>query len=155
MASTDDLAHLPLIGRAHPRIDGPLKVSGQARYTADFHFPDLLYGVPVCATIGHGRIDRIEASSAERMPGVRKIYTHENIGRFYHVSKTSKVMIDEKRPPLEDSQIRYYGQYVALVVADTAKQKEGRPEEDERVDQLGVKVERQPLPKRHEWLTHR
>ena len=115
----DNLATLPVIGRAHKRIDGPLKVSGSARYAADFHFPDLVYAVPVCASVAKGRIAHIDTTEAARMPGVLKLYTHDNIGRFYHVSKASKVMIDEKRPPLEDDQVRYYGQYVALATADT------------------------------------
>lgn len=119
MPSSDNLTALPIVGRAHKRIDGPLKVSGTARYAADFHFHDLVYAVPVCATIANGRIANIDTSKAARMPGVRKVYTHENIGTFYHVSKASKAMIDEKRPPLEDNQVRYYGQYVALAVADT------------------------------------
>src|SRR5262249_45478093 len=46
-------------------------------------------------------------------------YTHANIGTFYRVSKASKAIVDEQRPPLDDDQVRYYGQYVALVVADT------------------------------------
>jgi xanthine dehydrogenase YagR molybdenum-binding subunit len=119
MPQSDTLANLPVVGRACPRIDGPLKVSGRARYTADFHFPGLLYAVPVCASIGHGRIAHIDTAAAEAMPGLRRIYTRHNIGRLYRVSKASKVMIDEKRPPLEDDQVRYYGQYVALAVADT------------------------------------
>jgi xanthine dehydrogenase YagR molybdenum-binding subunit len=119
MPSSDNLATLPVVGRPHKRVDGPLKVSGTARYAADFHFPGLLYAVPVCATIANGRVARIDTSAAQHMPGVRKLYTHQNIGKLYHVSKASKAMIDEKRPPLEDDQVRYYGQYVALVVADT------------------------------------
>ena len=119
MAQSDNLTTLPVVGRAHKRIDGPLKVSGTARYSSDFALPDMLWGVPVCATIANGRIASIDSTAAARMPGVQKIYTHENIGTFHQVSKASKAMIDEKRPPLEDDQIRYYGQYVAFVVADT------------------------------------
>lgn len=119
MPASDNLATLPVIGRAHKRIDGPLKVSGAARYAADFHFPGLAFAVPVCATIANGRIANLDTATAERMPGVCKVYTHGNIGTFYRVSKASKAMIDEKRPPLDDDQVRYYGQYVALVVADT------------------------------------
>ena len=119
MSSTEPLASLPVVGRAHTRIDGPLKVSGTAHYAADFAFPDMLYAVPVGATIANGRIAAVDTSAAGQMPGVIKIYTHENIGKLSYVSKASKVMVDEKRPPLDDDQVRYYGQYVALVVADT------------------------------------
>jgi xanthine dehydrogenase YagR molybdenum-binding subunit len=107
------------VGRATVRIDGPLKVSGAARYTSDFHFPDMLYAVPVCATIASGTIAAIDTGLAEAMPGVRKVYTRHNIGKFYRVPASGDGIIDERRPPLEDDTIRYYGQYVALVVADT------------------------------------
>ena len=43
------------VGRATPRVDGPQKVTGAAKYTSDFHFPGLLYAVPVEATIANGR----------------------------------------------------------------------------------------------------
>ncbi|HEX7814610.1 xanthine dehydrogenase family protein molybdopterin-binding subunit [Dyella sp.] len=110
------------VGHAQARIDGPLKVSGTARYSADFQFPGMLYAVPVCATVATGSIASIDARRAAALPGVRKIYTRENIGKLYRVPPSSKSKIDERRPPLDDDQIRYYGQYVALVVADTFEQ---------------------------------
>jgi xanthine dehydrogenase YagR molybdenum-binding subunit len=113
---------LPVIGRSVARVDGPLKVTGVARYSSDFHFPGMLYAVPVCARIASGKIQSIDSKTAASMPGVQKIYTRENIGTLYRVPKSSKAMLDERRPPLEDDEIRYYGQYVALVVADTFEQ---------------------------------
>jgi xanthine dehydrogenase YagR molybdenum-binding subunit len=108
-----------VVGRSFVRVDGALKVSGAARYSSDRKLPGMLYGVPVCATVGNGHIDAIDSAAAEAMPGVRKIYTRANIGKFYRVADGSGAKIDESRPPLEDDVIRYYGQYVALVVADT------------------------------------
>ncbi|RXZ36789.1 xanthine dehydrogenase family protein molybdopterin-binding subunit [Oxalobacteraceae bacterium CAVE-383] len=108
------------VGAALPRIDGPLKVTGRAQYTSDHRFPGMLIAVPVCATIANGAVLRIDTSAAQAMPGVKMIYTHENIGRFYRVGGT--VRIDEKRSPMEDATIRYYGQYVAMAVADTFEQ---------------------------------
>lgn len=107
------------VGKATARIDGPLKVSGKAIYSSDFHFPGTLYAVPVGATIARGRVAAIDTDTASNMPGVVKIYTHDNIGTFYRVSKSSHAIIDEHRPPMDDDQVHYYGQYVALVVADT------------------------------------
>ncbi|MDQ6647816.1 MAG: xanthine dehydrogenase family protein molybdopterin-binding subunit, partial [Pseudomonadota bacterium] len=107
------------VGKATSRVDGPLKVSGTARYSSDFHFPGLLYAVPVGATVATGKVAAIDTSTADKMPGVRKIYTHENVGKLYPLPKSSQGMIDERRPPLDDTTVRYYGQYVALVVADT------------------------------------
>jgi xanthine dehydrogenase YagR molybdenum-binding subunit len=108
------------VGAPLPRIDGPLKVTGKAHYTSDRRFPGMLIAVPVCATIARGELTRIDTSAAASMPGVRMIYTHENIGRFYHVSSSTRT--DERRPPMEDTTIRYYGQYVAMAVADTFEQ---------------------------------
>ncbi|ARP87889.1 xanthine dehydrogenase family protein molybdopterin-binding subunit [Bordetella genomosp. 9] len=108
-----------IIGRATPRIDGPLKVSGRASYTSDFHFPGMLYAVPVCSTIANGRIEALDLAEAEAMPGVRMILHRGNIGKLYRVQGAK---VDETRPPFDDDVIRYYGQYVAAVVADTFEQ---------------------------------
>lgn len=110
---------LPAIGRSVTRVDGPLKVSGVARYSSDFDFPGMLHAVPVCAKLASGRIKQIDTAVASTMPGVKKIYTHENIGSFQRVPKSSKAQLDERRPPLHDNMVHYYGQYVAMVVADT------------------------------------
>ena len=86
MASAENA--LPsIIGAAVPRIDGPLKVSGNAMYTADFHFPGMVYAVPVCSTVAKGRIIRLDASDAEKMPGVVAILHRENIGKLYRSAR--------------------------------------------------------------------
>src|ERR1043166_6039443 len=109
------------IGRDTPRVDGPLKVSGKAQYTADFHFPGLLYAVPVEATVANGRVTRLDTSTAEKMPGVRAVFHRENIGKIFRSVQEPgfEGICEERRPPFEDDIIRYYGQYVALAVADT------------------------------------
>jgi xanthine dehydrogenase YagR molybdenum-binding subunit len=112
----------PFIGGDFSRIDGPLKVSGLATYTSDFNLPGMLYAVPVCATIGKGRVTRLDTAAAAKMPGVKAVFTRENIGKFYRVGFASDARIDEKRPPFEDDTIYYYGQYIAVVVADTFEQ---------------------------------
>jgi len=61
------------IGRDTRRVDGPLKVTGKAQYTSDFHFPGLLYGVPVEATIAKGKVVKLDTAAAEKMPGARGI----------------------------------------------------------------------------------
>ena len=108
-----------IIGTPLPRIDGPRKVSGHAHYTADRHLPGMLVGVPVCATVGRGHVKAIDSAAAAAMPGVHDIYTHENFGTLHRLPADSELRIDERRPPLQDNEVRYYGQYVALVLADT------------------------------------
>jgi xanthine dehydrogenase YagR molybdenum-binding subunit len=107
------------IGGEFTRIDGPFKVSGTAKYTSDFNLPGQLYAVPVCATVAKGRITRLDTAAALKMPGVRAVFTRENFGKFYRAGFSMDARIDEKRPPFEDDNIYYYGQYIGLVVADT------------------------------------
>ncbi len=109
------------LGRDTPRIDGPRKVTGTARYTSDFHFPGQLYAVPVEATVAAGRITTLDTSVAERLPNVRAVLHRGTIGPLFRAPKGAgfESITDERRPPLEDDVIRYWGQYVAVAVADT------------------------------------
>jgi xanthine dehydrogenase YagR molybdenum-binding subunit len=110
-----------VIGKPHSRIEGPLKVSGAATYTSDVDLPDLLHAVPVSSTIASGKLVSLEFAAAEAMPGVHAVLHRGNIGRFYRIAGNSidNGYVDEARPPFEDDVIRYYGQYVAVVIADT------------------------------------
>lgn len=112
-----------VIGSDLARIDGPLKTTGSAQYAADFHFPGMVHAVPVTSAISSGTVRSIDAAEAQKMPGVLAIFTHENVGPLFrmapggHGGRTS-----ESRPPLEDTTVRYWGQFVALVVAETYEQ---------------------------------
>jgi xanthine dehydrogenase YagR molybdenum-binding subunit len=110
-----------VIGKGQPRIDGPLKVSGVAMYASDFHFPGMLYAVPVEATIANGRLTNLDTAAAEKLLGVRAIFHRENIGKISRSTQGEgfEGIVDERRPPFEDDVVRYYGQYIALAVADT------------------------------------
>jgi xanthine dehydrogenase YagR molybdenum-binding subunit len=121
MSATQDIPTPSPIGRSTPRVDGPSKVTGRAQYTSDFDFPGVLYAVPVEATIANGRIVKLDTSAAGRMPGVRAIFHRENIGKMLRstLGQGMEGICEERRPPFEDDVIRYYGQYVALAVADT------------------------------------
>jgi xanthine dehydrogenase YagR molybdenum-binding subunit len=113
-----------VIGVPTVRIDGPLKTTGKAMYSSDHHFPGLVHAWPVTATIASGMVTNIDISLAEKMPGFVAVYTHENIGPLYRTPPASgmTMLVDERRPPLEDTTIRYYGQYVAVAVAQTVEQ---------------------------------
>src|SRR6202011_4025835 len=121
MPTTQETATTSPIGRKTPRVDGPLKVTGTAQYTSDFHFPGMLYAVPVEATIANGKIQKLDTAAAEKMPGVHAIFHRENIGKIFRsvVGQGMEGICEERRPPFDDDVIRYYGQYVALAVADT------------------------------------
>src|SRR5579864_8948136 len=112
-----------IIGNPTPRIDGPLKTTGTAQYSADFHFERMAYAVPVCAAIASGRIAKLDATDAERMPGVLLVLHHGNIGPLYRtVPGDDNATNSEVRSAFEDEVIRHWGQYVAVVIAETLEQ---------------------------------
>ena len=123
MPDTTPYTPSAVIGSDLPRIDGPLKTTGQAQYAADYHFPGLVHGVAVSSTVAAGTIRSVDTSRAEKMPGVVSVLHHENIKGLFrmapggHGGRTS-----ESRPPFEDLEVRYWGQYVALVLAETYEQ---------------------------------
>src|ERR1700757_4450627 len=109
------------IGRDTLRIDGPRKVTGLAKYASDFQFPGMLYAVPVEATIANGKLLTLDTAAAEKMPGVRAVLHRGNIGKIFRSTPApgfDRVCL-ERRPPFEDDTIHYWGQYIALAVADT------------------------------------
>src|SRR5437879_8339002 len=121
MPTITETATTSPIGRQTPRIDGPFKVSGTAMYASDFNFPGLLYAVPVEATIANGKLHKLDMSEAEKMPGVGAILHGANIGKSFRsvLQRPDSGIADERRPPLADDIMRYYGQYIAVAVADT------------------------------------
>ena len=110
-----------IIGTEVTRIDGPLKVTGQAKYGVEYALDNMAWGVGVPSTIGAGKITSIDTAEAEKMPGVLAILHHGNAQKLYRaayeIEQASRP--GEIRPPFEDDQVYYYGQFVALVVADT------------------------------------
>jgi xanthine dehydrogenase YagR molybdenum-binding subunit len=109
-----------VIGASLSRVDGPLKTTGSARYASDYNFPGMVYAVPVGATIASGKISNIDTSSAEKMPGVLIILHHDNFDHVYRNASGGRN--SEQRPPFEDDTVYYWGQYVALAIAETFAQ---------------------------------
>jgi xanthine dehydrogenase YagR molybdenum-binding subunit len=120
-----------VVGKPTNRIEGPLKVTGTAKYSSDHQFPGMVYAVPVGATISNGTVKSIDTSAAKKMPGVIAIYHKDNLPKIFRIAplKDVQLIIDEKRPALSDNTIRYYGQYVAVVVANTYEQAEAASHE--------------------------
>src|SRR5579862_4099321 len=112
-----------IIGAVVPRIDGPLKTSGTAKYAVDHDFPNLAHAVAVQSTIGKGRIRGLDAAASEKMPGVLLVLHHGNMEPVYRTfPHQDDGTISEARPPFEDDKIYYWGQFVAVVVAETLEQ---------------------------------
>ncbi|GAA0472395.1 xanthine dehydrogenase family protein molybdopterin-binding subunit [Streptomyces olivaceiscleroticus] len=112
-----------VIGRAVHRVDGPLKVTGRATYAYEHGADDRpLYGYIVGATIGRGRLTRIDTANAERAPGVRLVLTHHNAPEQGPRDASVPFEYWRAQPMLTGPDVHHYGEPVALVVAATFEQ---------------------------------
>lgn len=111
------------IGKPVNRVDGRAKVTGEAKYAAEFNVPDLAWGFVVNSAIPKGRIKSIDTSKALALDGVLQVFTHENLPD--NVSDKDKNYKDMDAPPgspfrpLYMDRILYSMQPIALVVAET------------------------------------
>ena len=109
------------IGKPVSRVDGPAKVTGAAKYAAEFNAPNLAHGFVVNSKIAKGRIKKIDRTAALAVPGVIEVFTHDNRPT---VTSSPGKYADETAPPgspfrpLYDDQILFAGQPIALVVAE-------------------------------------
>jgi xanthine dehydrogenase YagR molybdenum-binding subunit len=110
------------IGRPINRVDGRAKVTGAAKYAAEYNVPNLAYGYVVSSAIARGRIKSIDAGEALRLEGVLQVFTHENSPRL---AQSDQSYTDQLAPPgapfrpLHDDSIKYSAQPVALALAET------------------------------------
>ena len=103
------------VGKAVPRLEGAEKVSGKLRYAADFEIPGSLCAKILRTSLPHARIVKIDKSKAEQLPGVRAIITGADIPAVM-VGLRMKDM-----PLLATERVRYVGEPVAAVAADSAE----------------------------------
>ena len=110
------------IGKPTARIDGRKKVTGKARYSAEYPRDGLLHGYAVLSQIPAGRITAVDTSEAEKVSGVVKVFTHQNAPKL--VADPEKWQ-DQVAPPgepfrpLQSDRIVYGQQPIALVVGET------------------------------------
>ena len=111
---------MSVLGQPLDRTDGLLKVTGQARYSADNPEAKLAHAVLVTSTIAHGRVASMDTARIQAMPGVLLVMTHETAMRLPNGGKP------DAEPPavrrlslLQTDEVRYSNEPVAVVVADT------------------------------------
>jgi xanthine dehydrogenase YagR molybdenum-binding subunit len=114
------------IGTPVSRIDGQMKVTGAATYASDTLLPDMAYAALALSTIPRGRITAIDTAEAAALPGVLTVITHVNAPRLHKnlipQVGTGRWSIGRDFRPLQDDRIRFAGQPIALIVAETAEQ---------------------------------
>ncbi|MDX5421842.1 MAG: xanthine dehydrogenase family protein molybdopterin-binding subunit, partial [Hymenobacteraceae bacterium] len=110
------------IGQPRNRVDGHAKVTGEAKYAAEFEVPNLAYGFVINSAIARGKIKKIDASKALALDGVLEVFTHENRPGYMWFDRNYK---DDDAPPgspfrpLYKGEIQFSMQPIALVVAET------------------------------------
>ncbi|WP_438312951.1 xanthine dehydrogenase family protein molybdopterin-binding subunit [Sporosarcina sp. FA9] len=119
------------VGKPEQRIDAVEKSTGKVRYVGDYSAPGLMHAKLVKSTQAHAKIISIDTTEAWKMPGVRAILTGEMFP--YHIGP---ILAD--RPSLAFEKVRYYGEPVAIIVADHEHQAKRATEK--------VKIEYEPLP---------
>src|SRR5918997_6070104 len=102
-----------MLGRPEYRVEGPLKVTGAARYTADVQLPGMLHLAYTRSPVPHARIVSIDTSAAKAVPGVHAVLTGADIG-FAGVGRTL-----QDWPALAIDRVRLIGDRVAAVAAES------------------------------------
>jgi xanthine dehydrogenase YagR molybdenum-binding subunit len=116
------------IGKEMSRVDGFAKVTGKAKYAAEFKVPNLATGFLVMSTIAKGTIKAIDTAEALRAPGVIRVLTHENYPKLAATafcgleSATSAERTTSPFPALQSNKIVFNMQPIALVLAETFEQ---------------------------------
>lgn len=102
-----------VVGKPTPRVEGVLKVTGQAQYSADLNLPGGLWGRCLRSPIAYGRIKKIDTSKAEQVPGVKAVITGQDVTGL----RIGRCIYDT--PVLADGLVRFIGEKVAAVAAET------------------------------------
>jgi xanthine dehydrogenase YagR molybdenum-binding subunit len=110
--------------KAVPRVEGPAKVTGQAKYAAEFDADGpILYGYVVSSPIGKGKITSVDVTEALKQKGVVQIFTHENVSGLAWFDRSYKDQDAPKKGspfrPLQSNEIQFSQQPIALIVAET------------------------------------
>src|SRR5260370_14227381 len=107
------------IGAPLDRVDGPLKVTGAAKYAYEYPVAGITYVFPIQSTIAKGRVVSIDARAARALPGVVAVLSHENAPRLRPVDDPITRQRDPDLAVFQSDAVAYRGQVVAAVVAET------------------------------------
>lgn len=112
-----------LIGTPINRLDGTVKVTGRADYAADSSAPGMAHACLVLSTIAQGSVLSMDTREAEQLDGVLAVYSPFNPLKLHRIKTTPDLsFVGQFWLPLQDEQVRYYGQIIGLVVAETYEQ---------------------------------
>jgi xanthine dehydrogenase YagR molybdenum-binding subunit len=115
------------VGTPVTRVDGPAKVTGAARYSAEISPPGAVHLAIVGASIAAGHVTAIDADAARAAEGVLAVLTHGELPAIAAPPRLLPSLLGRAAPgesffPMQDTVVHYAGQPVALVVAETYEQ---------------------------------
>jgi xanthine dehydrogenase YagR molybdenum-binding subunit len=118
------IADSSTVGQPLTRVDGKLKVTGTAKYSAELAPAKLAYGALIQSSIASGRVSKVDVSGTKAAPGVIAILTRENAPRFkpYPDDLTKKGAPGESRVPLENDDVHWTGQHLGVIIAESYEQ---------------------------------
>ena len=109
-----------VVGTSQSRVDRRLKVTGAATYAADQLIDGVAYAVIVDSTVGLGRITGVNTEEALAHPGVLQVFSHVNAPRLAcRDNEGSNNPPGSRLRVFQDDSVLFFGQPVAVVVADT------------------------------------
>ena len=110
-------------GEAINRVEGKLKVTGKAKYTTEFKVENKVYAQAITSTIAKGKIVSVDTSQALAEEGVIDVLTFQNAPKVKtYEEKMNPISTTSIAPVLQSPEVKYYGEYVGLVVAETFEQ---------------------------------
>jgi xanthine dehydrogenase YagR molybdenum-binding subunit len=113
-------------GQPLNRVEGRDKVTGGAKYAADYHFKNIAYGVVISSTITRGRILEIDSKIAEHAPGVLTVMSHLNAlnvpGYGHNPMSAIPIFSGKEFKPFLNDRIHFNSQPIAMVIANTLEQ---------------------------------
>ena len=109
-----------VVGTSARRADGIAKVTGSARYAVDLSVPGMAHAIVVRSTRAHARITSIERDAAAASPGVIRVLTGDDLLAAGLTPYYGHVVLDH--PVLAIERVRFHGEPVALVVAETKRE---------------------------------
>ena len=121
-----------VVGRPTPRVEGQLKVTGKALYSADLNLPGILWGKVLRSPISYGQIKSIDLSKAREVPGVHAVIAGQEVTGL----RIGRCIYDT--PILADGVVRFIGEKVAAVAAETEEAAE------QALDLIEVEYEEMP-----------
>jgi xanthine dehydrogenase YagR molybdenum-binding subunit len=114
-----------LIGTPVSRLDGPHKVGGTARFAAEFPMKGMVYAALRYSTVARGRVNELDTTAAEAAPGIVLVMTHQNAPRMKPAPvfmSSAKAAAGDNLPIMQDDEIHWNGQPIAVVLAETQEQ---------------------------------